>query len=65
MIQLTSIKGEEVVVNSDLILRVERVGDTMITCSNGSKFRVKESTQEVVEKILKWQQQRWMPMIHQ
>ncbi len=52
-------------VNSDLILRVERLGDTMITCSNGNKFRVKETTQEVVDKILKWQQQRWMPLVHE
>jgi len=65
LIRLTTIKGEEVVVNSDLILRVERLGDTMITCSNGNKFRVKETTQEVVDKILKWQQQRWMPLVHE
>ena len=65
MIKLTTIKGDTIMVNSDLILQVERLGDTMITCNNGNKIRVKESTQEVVDRILKWQQQRWIPMVHE
>jgi uncharacterized protein YlzI (FlbEa/FlbD family) len=65
LITLTTIRNEAITLNSDLILQIENVGDTMITCNNGNKIRVKESPSVIVEKILKWQQQRWIPMVHE
>ena len=65
MIKLTTIKGDEIVLNSDLIMQIEKIGDTMLTFNSGNKVRVKEEPKEIVEKILKWQQQRWMPLVHE
>ena len=48
MIFLTRFDGTEVVVNSDLIVTVEKIPDTVVTLTTGDRIMVKESIDEVV-----------------
>ena len=48
MIFLTRFDGTEVVVNSDLIVTVEKIPDTVVTLTTGDRIMVKEPLEEVV-----------------
>lgn len=50
MILLTRLDGTEVVVNTDLIVTVERTPDTMLTLVTGGRILVRESVDEVVDR---------------
>ena len=52
MIKLTKLSGEEVVVNSDLILYVESRPDTYITMTTNDRILVKETSDEVIKRKL-------------
>jgi flagellar protein FlbD len=52
MIELTRLNNEKIVVNADLIEFLERTPDTLVTTTTGKKLMVKESIEEVVEKVL-------------
>ncbi|MGI6383464.1 MAG: flagellar FlbD family protein [Tissierellaceae bacterium] len=52
MIILTSIKDEEFCLNADLIYRIDQAHDTIITLVDGKTLRVKDSTEEIVDKIV-------------
>lgn len=54
MIELTRLNGNPVVINSDLIKSAESSPDTMLTLINGEKIMVRESCQQVVEKVMAW-----------
>ena len=54
MISLTRSSHEPFVLNSDLIEYLESTPDTVITLTTGQKLRVRESTQEVVAKIVEF-----------
>ena len=64
MIALTNLKDEKFIVNADQILEITHFGDVMIVCNNGTRYRVKETPDVIIEKILRWQQQKWIPMVH-
>ena len=50
MIFLTRLVGGEVVINTDLIVTVEKTPDTVITLTTGDRIMVKESVEEVVDR---------------
>ena len=52
MIQLTRLNNHPLVVNSDLIKFVEQAPDTVITLLNGEKIVVRESAQDVLERVV-------------
>ena len=52
MIELTRLNNEKIVVNADLIEFVERTPDTLVTTTTGKKLMVKETIDEVVEKVI-------------
>jgi flagellar protein FlbD len=52
MIFLTRFDGSEVVVNSDLILTVEKIPDTVLTLTTGDRIMVKENVEEVVARAM-------------
>jgi flagellar protein FlbD len=54
MIQLTRLNGHSMAVNSDLIKFVEQSPDTVITLITGEKVVVKESTIDVMARILEF-----------
>ena len=52
MIQLTRLNSNSLIVNSDLIKFVEQSPDTVITLLNGEKIIVRESADQVLERIV-------------
>jgi flagellar protein FlbD len=52
MIQLTRINRAPVVLNSDLIQHIETTPDTVISLTNGQKFMVIETVEEVVKRVV-------------
>jgi flagellar protein FlbD len=51
MIIVTRLHGASVAVNCDLIERVEATPDTVVTLVDGSRYVVRESVAEVVDKV--------------
>lgn len=47
MIEVTKLNGKKILINAELIERVEEAPDTVITLTSGSKIIVKESRQEI------------------
>jgi flagellar protein FlbD len=56
MIFLTRFDGTEFVVNSDLILTVERIPDTVVTLTTGDRLMVRESVEQIVERAAAYRQ---------
>ena len=54
MIQLTRLNNARLALNSDLIKYVEEAPDTVITLLNGEKLVVRETTEQVIERVLKF-----------
>jgi flagellar protein FlbD len=54
MIQLTRLNNHPLTVNSDLIKFVEQAPDTVLTLVNGEKIVVRESAQEVLERVVQF-----------
>jgi flagellar protein FlbD len=52
MIELTRLNGTPIVLNSDLIKTAEASPDTMLTLINGEKIIVRETREEVTERVL-------------
>lgn len=59
MVILTKLNNQLFTINSDLIETMEETPDTVIVMTTGNKFVVKETQQEVIEKIISYKQ-----MIH-
>ncbi len=54
MIWLTRLNGERFVLNADHIEIVEANPDTMILLTNGDKYIVSESIEEVIERVIEY-----------
>ena len=54
VIQLTRLNDQPLVVNSDLIKLVENAHDTVLTLINGEKIVVRESVEQVVERVIEF-----------
>lgn len=54
MIRLTKLNKSSFVLNCDLIEIMESTPDTIITLSNGKKYVVIESVDEVVAKVVQY-----------
>jgi flagellar protein FlbD len=52
MIQLTRLDGSEFYLNSDLIEVIESTPDTHIALVNGHRYLVRETSDEVVQRVL-------------
>lgn len=61
MIKLTKMNHKEFYLNSQAIELIEEVPDTVIQLSNGSKYIVRESADEIMQAI---QNQRLPGMLH-
>ncbi|UCD62807.1 MAG: flagellar FlbD family protein [Candidatus Zixiibacteriota bacterium] len=51
MIKVTRLNDTELVINADLIEFVEATPDTIISLTTGKKIVVKESTEEIIERV--------------
>ena len=56
MIQLTRLKGQPLIVNSELIEFIENTPDTVITLLTGEKVIVLETAEQIVDLIIKFRQ---------
>ncbi len=54
MIELTSISGKTFYVNCDLIYKMEELADTVVTMTDGKTLRVKNRTDDILEKIVEY-----------
>jgi flagellar protein FlbD len=61
MIRLTRLNHVPLVLNSDLIEHIEVTPDTVITLTSGQILRVRESADEVVERIVKYRRRIYGP----
>ena len=52
MIELTRLNGEECIINVDHIEMIEKTPDSVITMGNGKKILVKNSSEEIIEKVI-------------
>lgn len=52
MIKLTSLSGSEFYLNIDLIYKVEPLADSLITLTDGKTLRVRESADEIIERMI-------------
>ncbi|AQS54203.1 hypothetical protein BW727_101879 [Jeotgalibaca dankookensis] len=62
MIKLKTITGRDFYLNNNLIYRVDEKIDTIITLVDGKTIRVRESAEEVRQKIIEFQQEIMYPM---
>lgn len=56
MIKVTRLNGTQLVINADLIETIEERPDTIVTLTNEHRFVVKESIDELVERIEAYRQ---------
>jgi len=56
MIKVTLLNGQELIINAELIEMVEAPHDTIITLTTGRKIAVRESAQEVIDRITLYRQ---------
>ncbi|HSZ18208.1 MAG TPA: flagellar FlbD family protein [Candidatus Acidoferrum sp.] len=54
MIQLTRLNGLPLVINSDLIKLIENTPDTVISLVNGEKIVVRETSEQILERIVQF-----------
>ncbi len=54
MIKLTGLNKKEFILNAEIIEKIEVVPETLITLINGKKYLVIESTELVIQEILKY-----------
>ena len=51
MIQVTRLDGREMLLNPELLESIESTPETVVTLSNGRKLVVRESPQELAERV--------------
>ncbi|HBG1635073.1 flagellar FlbD family protein [Clostridioides difficile] len=54
MIRVTDLNGRRYILNSDLIVRIDSVPESRILLTTGEKNLVKESVDEIVDKVIKY-----------
>jgi flagellar protein FlbD len=54
MISVTRLDGASLILNVDLIESIAPTPDTVICLSNGHKLMVRESLDEIVERVVDW-----------
>lgn len=52
MVMLTKLNDQVFTVNSDLIETLEETPDTVVVMTTGNKYVVKETPQEIIDKII-------------
>lgn len=54
MIKVTGLDSKEFVINADNIERLEQIPESLIVLTNGKKYLVKESVDEIINKVLEY-----------
>ncbi len=61
MIRVTRLNDEEILINDDLIEFVETIPETMISLTDGKKIMVKESPDEIIERVAAFRRMAFSP----
>lgn len=64
MIILTKLRGETFVLNSELIETITENPDTTILLTNGKRLLVKESKEEVVDKVVRFRRKVFQDLLY-
>lgn len=62
MVILHKLNGDEFALNSDHIETIEERPDTVISLANEKKYLVKESIDEIIKKVIEYQQNKTIPI---
>jgi len=54
MIGLTKLNNQNFVVNADLIKFIESTPDTLVTLTTGERLLVKETSEEVIRRVVQY-----------
>lgn len=65
MIEVTRLNGRPMVLNSDLIKTAESSPDTMLTLVNGEKLIVRETCEDVLERVIAYRARLLMRVANQ
>lgn len=65
MIRVTRMNGVEFVINAELVEFVESTPDTVITLTTGKKFVLKDSLDDVVDKVIAYRKAVGSKIIYQ
>ena len=57
MIKLTMLSRQNFVLNAEIIEKIEEVPETVITLTNGKKYLVFESADEVIGKVIAYKRE--------
>jgi len=56
MVEVEGINGEEFLLNASLIEKIEFIPETKVTLTTGKYYLIKDSKDEIVNKIIKYNQ---------
>lgn len=54
MIKLTGLNNKELIINAEVIEKLEAVPESLITLINGNKYLVLESNEEIINRIIEY-----------
>lgn len=54
MIRVMGMNNKEIILNADHIEKIEEVPETLITLTNGKKYIVLETVEEVIEEVIRY-----------
>lgn len=54
MIKVVGLDSKEYILNADHIEKLEQIPESVITLTNGKKYLVKESNDEIVRKVIEY-----------
>lgn len=56
MVEVVGINGEAFLLNASLIEKIEFIPETKVTLTTGKYYLIKDTKEEIVEKIIKYNQ---------
>ncbi|MDD6796818.1 MAG: flagellar FlbD family protein [Bacteroides sp.] len=63
MIELTRINGTKLMLNPDIIETMEQTPDTVITLTNGHKYIVNETTDQICKSIISFRREIYKDLL--
>jgi flagellar protein FlbD len=64
MVEVTKLDGHKMVINGDLVERIEATPDTIVSLTSGRKLIVRESVMELVGRLTDYRRaifNQWLP----
>lgn len=65
MIKLIGFDSKPFVINADQIEKLEQIPESVITLINGRKYLVKESNDEIIEKVIQYKRKIFLGDVKQ